>query len=122
MENQKWKNLDAGRIQVKRVNAAYARLMTEHNRKIEINGVHGGTESRCVIYSPFSREVRRNHAQNGIEIVFPQRPEQGIIDALKRVGFRWSRSRGLWYNRFSAEAWETACKIVGAESDASFSP
>ncbi len=43
--------------------------------------------------------VRINKEKNGIEIKFPEKPSQGVIDMLKANGWRWSRFGGCWYNR-----------------------
>ena len=46
-------------------------------------------------------EIRHNEKLNGIEVVFPSKPEANIIESLKQLGFRWSGHNGLWYNRYS---------------------
>lgn len=45
--------------------------------------------------------VRRNEEHNGIEVVFPVRPSEDVLGALKSMGFRWSRPQGLWYAKYS---------------------
>lgn len=45
--------------------------------------------------------IRRNDVQNGIEVVFPDKPDQSIIEKLKSLGFRWSRANSLWYTKYS---------------------
>lgn len=41
--------------------------------------------------------IRRNEKFNGIEVVFPAKPDQAILDSLKGMGFRWSKFQSLWY-------------------------
>ena len=45
--------------------------------------------------------IRKNAAMNGIEILFPAKPERNVIDTLKSYGFRWSQRQGLWWKRYS---------------------
>lgn len=52
--------------------------------------------------------IRRNEERNGIEVVFPTKPDAAVLEALKALGFRWSRPQGLWYGRYS----ETLMKQV----------
>lgn len=42
-------------------------------------------------------EYRINEEQNGIEVIFEEKPEAGTLDALKASGFRWHRVKKLWY-------------------------
>ena len=51
--------------------------------------------------------VRRNEAHNGIEVIFPDKPDQSIMDQLKSWGFRWSRYQGLWYAHYNPSLFET---------------
>jgi hypothetical protein len=43
--------------------------------------------------------LRENPQFNGLEVIFPCKPEPSIIEALKTLGFRWSFKQGLWYRR-----------------------
>ena len=45
--------------------------------------------------------IRKNAAMNGIEIIFPAKPERNVIDTLKGYGFRWSQRQRLWWKRYS---------------------
>lgn len=47
--------------------------------------------------------VRRNEAMNGIEVVFPARPDRSILDNLQAHGWRWSPRQSLWYTRYTPE-------------------
>ena len=33
------------------------------------------------------------------EVVFPERPEETVLDKLKEAGFRWSRRNRVWYGK-----------------------
>jgi hypothetical protein len=57
--------------------------------------------------------VRKNNEHNGVEISFPSKPSSGVLDALKREGFHWSRFSKVWYKKYSAAAWKAACDICG---------
>jgi hypothetical protein len=57
--------------------------------------------------------IRRNEERNGIEVVFPAKPEASVLEALKRLGFRWSRPQGLWYARYSEELLKQVKNLVG---------
>ncbi len=41
--------------------------------------------------------VNLNAARQGIEVKFANRPDPGVLDTLKRNGFRWSKFQKLWY-------------------------
>jgi hypothetical protein len=41
--------------------------------------------------------VKENPTLGGIEIKFASRPDESIIEQVKRYGFRWSRRQHLWY-------------------------
>lgn len=58
-------------------------------------------------------EVRRNEMRNGIEIVFPSKPEEATREEMKAHGFRWSPRQGLWYTRFESGKWEYAQALAG---------
>ncbi len=47
--------------------------------------------------------IRRNEEKNGIEVVFPDKPEKSVIEKLKSLGFRWSQNQGLWWRRYDEE-------------------
>lgn len=48
-----------------------------------------------------SVEVRFNQEKNGIEIIFPSKPEPSVIESLKANGFRWSSFSKLWWAKQS---------------------
>ncbi|MHB8841733.1 MAG: ADP-ribosyltransferase-containing protein, partial [Candidatus Aquicultor sp.] len=45
--------------------------------------------------------VRKNEAQNGVEIKFDSKPHPDVINKLKHNGFRWSVRNHVWYSKFS---------------------
>ena len=40
---------------------------------------------------------RMNAKHNGVEVSFKDRPTDGMRQDLKNLGFRWSRTSGVWY-------------------------
>jgi hypothetical protein len=50
--------------------------------------------------------IIHNNKLNGIEIKFPDKPSDSIINQLKDLGFRWSYKSTLWYNRYSDSLWQ----------------
>lgn len=58
-----------------------------------------------------------NAELNGIEITFPGKPAQNIIDSLKSVGYRWHKVKALWYAKQSKETLALAQSIAnGADT------
>jgi hypothetical protein len=51
-------------------------------------------------------EITHNEKLNGIEIKFPDKPSDTIINQLKDMGFRWSYKSMLWYSRYTVELWD----------------
>lgn len=47
--------------------------------------------------------VRLNAEKNGVEILFAEKPESGVLGSLKSHGFRWSPAGKLWYAKQSPE-------------------
>lgn len=43
--------------------------------------------------------IKTNTDYNSVEIKFPQKPPQEIIDRLKAAGYRWAKTSGAWYNQ-----------------------
>jgi len=56
--------------------------------------------------------IHNNEAQNGIEIIFSQKPSTNVLDELKSHGFRWNNKKKLWYAKQNEERWEVAHKIA----------
>lgn len=57
--------------------------------------------------------VSINHSKNGVEIKFPGKPAQSVLDRLHTERFRWSRFGKVWYKTYSNSAYNTACQIAG---------
>ena len=72
-----------------------------------------GTNNETTAVSDIT--VRKNEEKGGIEILFPNKPDQSIIDALKNNGYRWSKFSKLWWTRFSEDSWNFANNLVGAK-------
>lgn len=45
-------------------------------------------------------QITHNTAKNGIEVSFPKKPDQSVIDDLKARGFRWSNFAKIWYTKY----------------------
>lgn len=60
-------------------------------------------------------EVRDDADANRVQVVFPGRPAATTIAALRRAGFRWAPSLGLWQRQRSAGALEVAKGIARAD-------
>ncbi len=57
--------------------------------------------------------IEKNNEHNGIEVHFPGKPEQGIIDTLKANGFRWSGLSKCWYHSYNRYAFDIAKQLIG---------
>jgi len=58
-------------------------------------------------------QYRINQELDGIEIMFTEKPEAATLDALKSAGFRWHRTKKLWYAKNTAERMALAQAITG---------
>lgn len=47
--------------------------------------------------------IRHNEKLNGIEVSFPVKPSDSILQPLKSMGFRWSQYAGLWYTHYTPD-------------------
>ncbi len=56
--------------------------------------------------------VRHNAALNGVEIMFPSKPDSKTLDALRENHFRWSSKSKLWYATFTPAVWALAHKLA----------
>jgi hypothetical protein len=59
--------------------------------------------------------IRRNPERQGIEVIFPTKPGEEIRTGLKRLGFRWSKRQGLWYDRYSTSLWDQVCQFLNLD-------
>ena len=59
--------------------------------------------------------IDKNEDHNGIEVHFPGKPSQEIIDKLKMHGFRWSRFSMCWYGQFNQYKLDIAKRLIGIE-------
>ena len=60
-----------------------------------------------------SYTVEWNKADNRVQIYFPFRPSDAVVEKLQSRGFRWARSVGAWQRHASEGAWYHARWIVG---------
>lgn len=56
--------------------------------------------------------VRYSLDHNGIEVTFPDRPDQHTLNILKGLGFHWSARAKLWYRRFNPYSWDNAHRAL----------
>ena len=57
----------------------------------------------------------RNEERDGLEIYFPDIPNEYVRATMKEQGWRWHRQKGCWYVRENAERAELARRITGSE-------
>jgi hypothetical protein len=60
-----------------------------------------------------SYTVEWNKADNRVQIYFPTRPSDAVVERLKSRGFRWARSVAAWQRQANEGAWYHARWIVG---------
>lgn len=60
--------------------------------------------------------AKLNAEKGGVEIKFPGKPAQSVIDNVKAHGFRWSRFSGVWWAKDRPAAREFAFGLAGAEA------
>jgi hypothetical protein len=56
-----------------------------------------------------------NHDKNGIEISFPDKPDQQVLEALKAHSFRWHRVKKVWYAKQSEDRITLAQQLTGQQ-------
>jgi hypothetical protein len=61
--------------------------------------------------------MRLNNEKNGVELRFPGRPADEILETLKAHGFRWSKFQRLWYARQSPGTLALATQLASAEKE-----
>ncbi len=61
-------------------------------------------------------EVRRNLEKDGIEISFPNKPEDSVLDWLKKNHYRWSRYNKVWFRNYDEANWKLATEYFAGES------
>jgi hypothetical protein len=65
-----------------------------------------------VVASATDIEVKENPERGGIEIKFKSRPDDTILEQVKRLGFRWSRRQHLWYAKVTEARRDFAFSLV----------
>lgn len=57
-------------------------------------------------------QVKLNKKLNGIELYFPSKPDQSVLDELNTNGWRWSRFNACWYRKDTPDARAQAAKYA----------
>lgn len=70
----------------------------------------GGSET---IEYPGDIKLTQNYDENRTQIEFPGKPSDAVRSELKRTGFRWSRTNGVWQRHLSNAATYSAKQIIG---------
>jgi hypothetical protein len=83
-------------------------------RKIDAAGSYTGALEIDLLREPSAPEQRAasvtrptitiNAEKSGVEIRFPSRPADAVLQQLKAHGWRWSRFAGCWYHRDTPDA------------------
>lgn len=99
---------------------------TARNRVWSLGDEPAATEEPSEAAAPSGREVLhddgagtvvyRNHEADRIQIAYPGKPEPATLERLKRAGWHWSPSGGVWQRKATAAAEWSARELVGAAS------
>lgn len=79
----------------------------------EIGTIISGGTPAIISDTPGEATIRHNEAKGGLEVIFPTKPAHSVIDGLKSMGFRWSRSQGLWYTRYNERIEQNLRTLLG---------
>lgn len=61
--------------------------------------------------------IARNEKRKGIEISFPSKPADSVIEALKTNGFRFHRKKALWYAKYNDRRMQLVQSIAAGKSN-----
>lgn len=66
--------------------------------------------------------ITHNTEKNGIEVKFPTKPADHTLNALKALGFKWSKFGGVWWATHNADRWTKVHTLLGdeIETDSSY--
>lgn len=64
--------------------------------------------------------VRKNERQQGIEVLFPQKPSDASLAWLKDNKFRWNKPLKLWYVKFSEPLMKKTKEFFQVNNDPEF--
>ena len=56
--------------------------------------------------------LRHNTERDSLELSFPGKPEASVIAKLKLHGWKWARTSGCWYRKWSQFAEQTARELI----------
>lgn len=75
-----------------------------------VRSTHAATPAKPVNPDDVPNEVQvsRNQEKGGIEIRFPEKPTNDIINSLKDKGFRWSPFHNVWWKKFDEADYQWA--------------
>jgi hypothetical protein len=62
-----------------------------------------------------SVEIRHNTDQDGIEIIFTEKPDEATRNTLKDLKFRWSKRNRLWYAKYTPQLMNRVKKLFQPE-------
>lgn len=68
--------------------------------------------ANAVVKADSDVKVELNDQFNGVEITFKKKPNNSIIDELKKFGFRWHSAKKLWYAKQTDERIKFAYSIA----------
>ena len=70
----------------------------ESPEDLQVNNAHNKNEVQTLQIS-----YKINDEKNGIELYFSDKPSEAIREQLKRMGFKWSPMRSIWYAKKTDE-------------------
>lgn len=59
--------------------------------------------------------LRHNTEQQGLELLFPEKPDRSVIEQLKEQGFRWHNKKKLWFAKETPDRLAFADRIGAQE-------
>jgi len=89
--------------EIRRIKARMVQLERAHSTPIEEREANG-----------IALEV--NHADNRVRLTFPGKPDEATRTRMKRAGYRWSPTAGVWQAYVNASALDLAAQLVPIEA------
>lgn len=96
---------------VKKTNLSYSPTQFYHAAGFENGFFAFKKQATKEIETVGNKTIRTNTEKNGIEIIFPNKPNAETLNKLKANGWRWSNFNKLWYNKNTPENYEFAITI-----------
>lgn len=66
--------------------------------------------------------ITRNEAKQGIEIRFPERAPEVVINYISNLGFRYSKFQRMYYVKFSEQVWEKVNDYFSTNGESNATP